>query len=395
MNSTIPTSPQSGRIASIDIFRAVTMLCMIFVNDLWTLTDVPHWLEHAAVREDFLGFSDIVFPSFLFVLGMSVPFAIENRIKKGESRLTILKHIIIRTIALLVMGVFIVNTEAGISSESPVSLPVFVLFMVAAFFLIWNVYPKANDRKKYLYTGLQVLGVVILLCLAFVFRDADGGTFKPRWWGILGLIGWAYLITALSYYFFRANIRNQAIVLLLLILLCFSGKDALLGIFRNVFGNGALAAFSMSGMLITLLIKKLSLKMSTGKMCGILISISILSLIVSVVIHPYWIISKSLATPTWLFLCTGIALLFYVFIYWLADIEGKGNWFKIIRPAGTATLTCYLIPYILYSLSQLIDFHLPETIAKCPVGLIKSVLFAFLAIAITALLGKVRIKLKI
>lgn len=169
MNSNIPTPSQSVRIASIDIFRAITMLCMIFVNDLWTLTDVPHWLEHAAPNEDFLGFSDIVFPSFLFVLGMSVPFAIENRIKKGESWLAILKHILIRTIALLIMGVFIVNTEAGISPASPISLSFFILLMVTAFFLIWNVYPKTNGQKKYLYLGLQFMGIIILLCLAFTF----------------------------------------------------------------------------------------------------------------------------------------------------------------------------------------------------------------------------------
>lgn len=395
MNSNIPTPSQSVRIASIDIFRAITMLCMIFVNDLWTLTDVPHWLEHAAPNEDFLGFSDIVFPSFLFVLGMSVPFAIENRIKKGESWLAILKHILIRTIALLIMGVFIVNTEAGISPASPISLSFFILLMVTAFFLIWNVYPKTNGQKKYLYLGLQFMGIIILLCLAFTFRDVNNGAFRPRWWGILGLIGWAYLITALSYLIFRTNLIIQSIVLILLILLCFSGKEALLGLLRNVFGNGALAAFSMSGMLITLLIKKLSTQITIYKMCIILMLIGILSLIISIIVHPYWIISKSLATPTWLFLCTGIALLFYVFIYWLADIKGKSNWFKIIGPAGTATLTCYLIPYLLYNLSRLLDFSLPETILKCPSGLIKSILFAFLAIAITALLGKARIKLKI
>lgn len=395
MNSNTSISTQSVRIASIDLFRAVTMLCMIFVNDLWTLTDVPHWLEHAAPGENFLGFSDIVFPSFLFVLGMSVPFAIENRIKRGESRLIILKHIIIRVIALLVMGVFIVNTEAGISPESPINLPVFVLLMVTSFFLIWNVYPKTNDYKKYLYAGLQVLGVVVLLCLAFIFCDADGGTFKPRWWGILGLIGWAYLITALSYFTFRSNLLIQSSVLLLLMLLCFSGIEALLGPLRNVFGNGILAAFSMSGMLITLLIKRLSLKITVDKICVLLMVIGILSLIFGFIVHPYWIISKPLATPTWFFFCTGIALLFYVFIYWLVDIKRKGSWFKIIRPAGTATLTCYLIPYLLYSLSEFIDFSLSAAIVKCPVGLIKSVLFAFLAIAITALLGKTRIKLKI
>jgi predicted acyltransferase len=34
------------RIASIDILRALTMVLMIFVNDLWSLKNIPEWLEH-------------------------------------------------------------------------------------------------------------------------------------------------------------------------------------------------------------------------------------------------------------------------------------------------------------------------------------------------------------
>ena len=97
------------RVASIDVFRAFTMLCMVYVNDLWSLLNVPYWLDHAAMKEDFLGFSDVVFPAFLFAIGLSIPFAIENRIAKGEVQWKTFIHILFRTFALLVMGVFMVN----------------------------------------------------------------------------------------------------------------------------------------------------------------------------------------------------------------------------------------------------------------------------------------------
>ena len=45
----------SNRLKSIDILRALTMLLMIFVNDLWSLTDIPAWLEHKAADEDGMG----------------------------------------------------------------------------------------------------------------------------------------------------------------------------------------------------------------------------------------------------------------------------------------------------------------------------------------------------
>lgn len=57
----------SGRIASIDIFRGLTMFFMLWVNSFWSLSEVPHWLQHAARGEDMLGFSDVIFPAFLFI----------------------------------------------------------------------------------------------------------------------------------------------------------------------------------------------------------------------------------------------------------------------------------------------------------------------------------------
>lgn len=92
------------RIEALDIFRALTMFLMLFVNDIPGLKNIPHWLLHAKFDEDMLGFSDVIFPAFLFAMGMAVPFAILNREKKGKSTFEIMRHILVRTIALLVMG---------------------------------------------------------------------------------------------------------------------------------------------------------------------------------------------------------------------------------------------------------------------------------------------------
>lgn len=75
----------SRRNPAIDMLRALTMFTMIFVNDFWKIHDVPHALEHAVYGEDFMGLADIVFPCFLFAVGMSIPYAIESRYAKGFS----------------------------------------------------------------------------------------------------------------------------------------------------------------------------------------------------------------------------------------------------------------------------------------------------------------------
>lgn len=380
----------ASRILSIDVFRALTMFFMIFVNDLWSLSGVPHGLEHAKAGEDFLGFSDIIFPSFLFILGMSIPFAVENRKNKGESNLTIVKHIIFRSIALLVMGLFTVNYES--LDKSIMNKDVYLMLMLTGFFLIWDIYPKRQDRSKYIFKGLQMAGIVLLIFLAFIFRNSKGEIMQHKWWGILGLIGWSYLICALIYVFIRQNLKYQILAWLLFIVLCMAGASYRLGIFGGILpGNGTLHAFTMGGLLLSLLFNRYSFK----KMLPWLIVLGISLLIFGRISNHFWIISKIGDTPPWLFYCSGISVLSYLFIYWLVEENGKYSWFYCIEPAGTATLTCYLIPYWLYAIFSLTSFSIPPTWLIYPGGLLKCILFSFLTVWITYGLSKIGIKLKI
>lgn len=97
---------RSGRVLSIDAFRGITILVMIFVNALADVNGIPSWMKHAHADEDRMTFVDAVFPAFLFIVGMSIPFAINNRLAKGDSWQKIQYHILWRTLGLLVLGVF-------------------------------------------------------------------------------------------------------------------------------------------------------------------------------------------------------------------------------------------------------------------------------------------------
>src|SRR5215210_9277323 len=89
---------------SIDVFRAVTMFFMIFVNDVDGVRNIPEWIKHVGANDDGLGFADTIFPAFLFIVGLSLPFALKKRIDNGDSFYSIATYILTRSIALLVMG---------------------------------------------------------------------------------------------------------------------------------------------------------------------------------------------------------------------------------------------------------------------------------------------------
>src|SRR4051812_5635596 len=126
-----------NRLASIDVFRALTMFLMIFVNDLWTLKDIPAWLEHTAAAEDGMGLADTVFPAFLFIVGLSIPFAIGGRLSKGVPQSKIVNHILTRSVALLVMGLLHVNLENYNAGAALLPKAVWEILLTIGFFLTW------------------------------------------------------------------------------------------------------------------------------------------------------------------------------------------------------------------------------------------------------------------
>jgi len=383
-----------NRIFSIDVFRAITMLLMIFVNDLWSLTGVPLWLEHAQADQDFLGFSDIVFPCFLFIVGMSIPYAMRNRLANGESYPQVLLHILLRSLALLVMGVFTVNINHLNVEASGLSREWFQILMVTGFFLVWNVYPKTEDWKKYLFIGLQVAGVILLILLFFFFKGGKDGTglMTPQWWGILGLIGWTYLISAPIYLFAR---KSPALLLLFWLLFTLLNiADHAKWFHTPIPGGGAFQGFAFAGMAASLLTDRANSVEKRRKLPLLYIGIGIALMLIGFALRNFFIISKIQATPTWVFLCNAIAFGFFALIYFVVDLKGKGKWFNLIKPAGTSTLTCYLIPYVYYSVATF-AFTLPLFLKTGVVGLLKSFVYAMIIIGITALLGKMKIKLKI
>ncbi len=75
--------PDNNRIYSIDVMRGLTLVLMLFVNDLY-MPGVPAWLGHMEADFDGMGLADWVFPGFLFMVGMAIPFSIGKRRAEGQ-----------------------------------------------------------------------------------------------------------------------------------------------------------------------------------------------------------------------------------------------------------------------------------------------------------------------
>ncbi len=101
---TAPTTLK--RLLSLDVVRGITIAFMIMVNNnggpgSW------HFMNHAEWNG--LTPTDLVFPTFVFVVGVSVVFAFEARLARGASRTQLAWHTLQRAAVLIVFGIIVNN----------------------------------------------------------------------------------------------------------------------------------------------------------------------------------------------------------------------------------------------------------------------------------------------
>jgi predicted acyltransferase len=107
-----PLAPRSQRLASLDIFRGITIAAMLLVNNPGSWSHVYGPLRHA----DWHGWTptDLIFPFFLFIVGVAIPFSLSKRAsEKDVSRATLLGGIWARALALVMLGLLLQGLPSG------------------------------------------------------------------------------------------------------------------------------------------------------------------------------------------------------------------------------------------------------------------------------------------
>jgi predicted acyltransferase len=392
----------SERINSIDIMRSITLILMLFVNDLY-LPSVPAWLGHAQPELDAMGLADWVFPGFLFIVGMSIPFSIEKRLSLGQDNYAVARHILVRTVSLLIIGVLMLNIGRVNPDLTGMSANSWAILMYIGVFLTWNDY-RDKENNFFTITGLRLTGMAMLTFLVFKFQSGEpenSGSLITGSWGFLGLIGWGYLVAAFIYLTIKNNILNTTVAFLFFLLLNIVNKLDLLTYLDpakpliGVITQGNVPMIVLSGMLITLLMKKYSGNHS--KFLSIAIIAGIASIVFGFILRNRFIISQSQATPSWGMLCIGISIMLFSLLYTITEAYKKSAWTKILTPAGANSLTTYLAPNILYLLfwiSEVPVFFYKQS-SEPLVIVAGSAIWTILMIGLASLLAKIGIKLKI
>ncbi|MCX6326699.1 MAG: DUF5009 domain-containing protein [Bacteroidia bacterium] len=178
-NAQSVSSPIAERVNSIDFFRGLTMFLLMgestrlfsqfgsFDNKFLQFigTQLSHHQWHG------LHFWDLIQPFFMFIVGVSIPFAVANRLKKGDSNRLITLHAFKRSFLLLFLGWALYCIKPGeiVFRMQDVLTQLSVTYLVA--FLIM--------KKSVPFQVIFTLIILLLTDLAYRFFPVDG--FNQPW----------------------------------------------------------------------------------------------------------------------------------------------------------------------------------------------------------------------
>jgi predicted acyltransferase len=140
---TAPQIPRTSaqRLESLDVFRGLTIAGMILVNNNgdWSAAYWP--LQHSQWN----GWTptDLVFPFFLFIVGVSLVYSFRARLARGETRSVILMHALRRAIILFAIGVLVINSFPNRYDPAHIRIygvlqRIAICYLIASVFVLWS-----------------------------------------------------------------------------------------------------------------------------------------------------------------------------------------------------------------------------------------------------------------
>lgn len=392
------------RIASIDVFRGLTMAVMIFVNELAGVRGLPWWTYHAHRDWNVMTYVDMVYPFFLFIIGLAIPIAIRARLKKNPSMLAVWRHVLLRSASLIVLGLILANADKVDSAHTGLSGSMWGLLGLLGGVLYWNSYPKSK-RFRTVFKSLRVVGLLLLVFVYAIFRRLTPAGhvawIDGKYPEILGLIGYTYLSVAILYISTRRWLWAPLVWFVGLVTLCavatlhwlnFPNK---LPLYFWPLSNGSWACMTMAGVVTSAIFLGEHRWRTAKQRMQLAVVFAIPVLIAGWLLTPLGI-SKIRATPTWCLYSVGAAVLCFTLLYWICDVKKQTGWTLPVRSAGSNTLLTYLLPdFYAFFIGATGALYFETHFAFGWPGVVKSVIFTLFILAVSTMLTRWRLRMQL
>jgi predicted acyltransferase len=307
-----PGAPK-GRLASLDAFRGFAIALMILVNSPGDSGAVYSHLSHV----DWNGwtFADAVFPSFLFIVGVSIVFSFAKQEEKGIRNSAFMVRLLRRTIILFALGLFINMFPAFHLSE--IRIPGVLQRIALCYFFASLIVLKADLRGRILW----LIGLLVSYWLMMRFIPVPGigaGVLEPG----KNFAAWvdSYFLSGHMWSYYAGKWDPEGIV------------STIPAIATTLFG--VLAGQWLRSSLP-------DRRRVAGMVCA-----GVVLLAAGYILDRWLPINKSIWTSTFSIFMAGMALVCLAFFYWLIDVEDFSRWAKPFIIFGLNPITVYVLSEI-------------------------------------------------
>ncbi|MEN8124075.1 MAG: heparan-alpha-glucosaminide N-acetyltransferase domain-containing protein [Bacteroidota bacterium] len=300
------------RILSVDIFRGATIAAMILVNTPGTWSHVYAPFLHAEWHG--LTPTDLIFPFFLFIVGMSITFAYTKKKATGIT-VDVYKKIISRTLKLIFLGLFLAGFKYSIpffKELSHLRIPGVLQRIGVVFFIASILFLHFNWKT--------LLGIFVVILVGY--------------WLIMTQIpvnGEMPLLTKES---------NLASVVDLNILTVDHMWKTLYDP-EGILSTIPAIATTIFGMFLGMIL--LNKEKTQQEKLKYFVIIGIVALAIGYVWSIVFPLNKALWTSSFVLVTGGWASLIYAAIYYVADILGHNEWGKPAIIFGSNAITVYFL----------------------------------------------------
>lgn len=373
------------RLISLDVLRGLTIILMTIVNNPGDWGHVYSPLLHAAWHG--CTPTDLVFPTFLFIVGVSVVLATPNKTLTVHS----LQKILTRTLRIFCLGLFL-SFFSKINAFGLEGLPLLGLRLVITTIVVVALF-RDYDRKLQFYVSVIVFLTMMILAFGG-FPDYE----TVRIPGVLQRIAVVYFIVSLLY--LKTTWKTQAIIGVV-VLLAYWALMTLIpipGIGAANFEKGTnLAAWldnyllpghlwatsktwdpegilstlpaigtGIAGLLVGTLLTN---SFSKDKKALYLFIAAVSAIAVGQLWNIVFPINKALWTSSYVLYAAGLASLCLVVLYYVIDVLGISGWTKFFVIFGVNPMVVFFFSGIIPRVLSSIKVAYPNNPAHDPIGL--------------------------
>jgi predicted acyltransferase len=312
--------PSSERLLCLDIFRGLAVAGMIIVDNPGSDDLAYGPIKHA----DWNGWTsaDFIFPSFLFLVGISMVYSFAARLQRGESRKQILFHAFMRSLILIAIGLFvnaspIVELDLHTWRFEGVTQRIALCYFAAAILVLWS-----NRRGVWIAIFTCLVGYWALLRFVPVPGLGLPGHNVPFMDPDRNLAAW------LDRKLFMGHLYNGT-------------RDP-----EGILSTIPAIATTLIGVLTGYWLR--SEKSPRTKAMRMLLA-GILGLVAGEVWNRWFPINKNLWTSSFVLFSGGFALVFLAFLYWVLEIKRwRGIWTMPVLVFGVNAIAGFVADSFVY-----------------------------------------------